>query len=123
VLMVLASAGVLAAFLISRTALSVLGRNWSFVAAVGRDHELVEHGPYASIRHPLYASFFLMTMATAVIWSRPAAIAVSGIIFAVGVWIRIRVEEKLLHEAFGLKFESYCRRVPGVLPIRRGKRV
>jgi protein-S-isoprenylcysteine O-methyltransferase Ste14 len=38
------------------------------------------------------------------------------IIFAAGLVIRVRTEEKLLRAAFGEEFEDYARRVPAVIP-------
>ena len=37
-------------------------------------------------------------------------------IFALGMVIRIRTEEKLLRAQFGQEFEEYAKRVPAVLP-------
>jgi protein-S-isoprenylcysteine O-methyltransferase Ste14 len=38
------------------------------------------------------------------------------VVFAIGMVIRVRSEEKLLRAAFGEKFEDYARRVPAVIP-------
>ena len=38
------------------------------------------------------------------------------VLFAVGLVIRVRSEEKLLRAAFGKEFEEYAKRVPAVLP-------
>ena len=105
-----AAVGAVASVLVSRWALQSLGENWDFVASVGRDHQLVESGPYAVLRHPLYLCFFVLTLATAVVWSQPLAIAIGGVVFVAGVWIRVRVEEKLLRAAFGERFEAYRRK-------------
>jgi protein-S-isoprenylcysteine O-methyltransferase Ste14 len=37
-------------------------------------------------------------------------------VFLIGTMIRIRSEEKLLHEAFGQEFENYTRNVAAMLP-------
>ena len=37
-------------------------------------------------------------------------------IFAIGMVIRVRSEEKLLRAEFGDEFEEYAKRVPAVLP-------
>ncbi|MGH8296450.1 MAG: methyltransferase family protein, partial [Steroidobacteraceae bacterium] len=36
-----------------------LGRNWSGVAAVKADHELITSGPYRWVRHPIYSGLAL----------------------------------------------------------------
>lgn len=102
----------------SYRALQALGPHWSFVAAVGPDHVLVQHGPYRVVRHPLYACFFGLTFATAMTWSTAFVIPVAMAIFAAGVWIRIRVEERLLRDRFGPDFSRYSREVPALLPLR-----
>src|SRR3989442_522767 len=36
-----------------------LGRNWSISLEMRKDHELITHGVYRHLRHPMYASIFL----------------------------------------------------------------
>jgi protein-S-isoprenylcysteine O-methyltransferase Ste14 len=38
------------------------------------------------------------------------------VLFAVGTWIRVRSEERLLRDAFGSDFEAYARNVPALIP-------
>jgi protein-S-isoprenylcysteine O-methyltransferase Ste14 len=47
----------LAGLLIAITSLAALGRSFGFVAA---DRGLKTHGPYAVVRHPIYASYLLI---------------------------------------------------------------
>ncbi|HEY1890908.1 MAG TPA: isoprenylcysteine carboxylmethyltransferase family protein [Steroidobacteraceae bacterium] len=42
-----------------------LGRNWSGVAALKADHELVTGGPYRWVRHPIYSGLALAFVGTA----------------------------------------------------------
>jgi len=44
-----------------------LGRNWSVSLEVRKDHRLVTHGVYRSIRHPMYAAIFLWSIAQALL--------------------------------------------------------
>jgi protein-S-isoprenylcysteine O-methyltransferase Ste14 len=41
---------------------------------------------------------------------------VAIVLFALGLLIRVRSEEKLLRAAFGEEFEEYARRVSAVVP-------
>jgi protein-S-isoprenylcysteine O-methyltransferase Ste14 len=43
-----------------------LGRNWSAEVTFKQDHELVETGPYALVRNPIYTGLLLMALGTAV---------------------------------------------------------
>lgn len=106
----------------SRLALKTLGRQWSFVAGVTSQHKLIQEGPYAVIRHPLYACFFALTLATGMVWAEPLGLLAGSVVFWIGVWIRVRTEENLLRETFGLEFERYVKNVPAFFPMPRRQR-
>ena len=40
-----------------------LGKNWSVSLEVRQGHQLIKHGVYRSIRHPMYASIWLWCLA------------------------------------------------------------
>src|SRR5688572_9175092 len=42
-----------------------LGQNWSKTLEIRKDHQLVRHGVYRWIRHPMYASIWLFGIAQA----------------------------------------------------------
>ena len=109
---VLAIASVWVCFEAART----LGRQWSLVARVIDNHELVMRGPYAVVRNPIYLAMFGMLVATGLAVSRWQALIVAAIVFLAGSAIRIRSEEKLLREAFGRRFDEYASRVPALFP-------
>jgi len=96
--------------------LKTLGQQWSFVAGVTAEHQLVQSGPYAVVRHPLYSCFFGLTLATGLVWTERAGLAIALIPFWIGVWIRVRTEEKTLRDTFGAEFDDYVRRVPAFFP-------
>jgi len=93
-----------------------LDRQWALVARVIEGHELIQRGPYAIVRNPIYLAMFGTWMATALAFSRWEAALPLLVIFLAGTAIRIRTEEKLLRSAFGAQFEDYARRVRAFLP-------
>lgn len=93
-----------------------MGRNWSVVARMRADHELVTEGVFAHLRHPIYVgmAFFLFAMALA--FGHMINLAVGVPLFLVGTWIRVHEEEKLLRAQFGPAFDAYAARVKRFLP-------
>jgi protein-S-isoprenylcysteine O-methyltransferase Ste14 len=93
-----------------------LGKQWALVARLIHDHELVQQGPYAVVRNPIYLAMFGNLLAIGLVLSRWEALIAAVVVFAAGTGIRIHSEEKLLREAFGPKFEDYARSVPAFFP-------
>ena len=98
------------------SAVRTLGKQWAFRARLIEDHKLITAGPYAYVRNPIYTGMLGMLIATGLATEHWIATIVAIPVFAVGMVIRVRSEEKLLREAFGEEFEEYARRVPAVLP-------
>ncbi len=96
-----------------------LGRQWRITAGVWDDHELVRGGPYSLVRHPVYASLFLLLLSTLLLLTPWMWVAVSLALFITGTEIRIRGEERLLKERFGKQFEDYRREVRAYIPFVR----
>jgi len=59
---------------------------------------------------------FGLMIATGLAFTTWWALGAATIVFLVGNCIRIRSEEKLLREAFGVQFDDYARRVPAFFP-------
>jgi protein-S-isoprenylcysteine O-methyltransferase Ste14 len=93
-----------------------LGRQWALVARVIEGHELIQQGPYALVRNPIYLAMLGMLVATGLTVSRWPALTVAIVVFMIGTEIRIRSEEKILREAFGHQFDEYARQVPAFVP-------
>jgi protein-S-isoprenylcysteine O-methyltransferase Ste14 len=92
----------------------VLGRNRTPFPRPQPDSELIQHGIYAWMRHPLYTSVMLASLGWAGIWqSWPAlAVAVGQIPFFLA---KARREEAWLRAQFP-GYAEYARRVPAFLP-------
>jgi len=96
-----------------------LGKQLRILAGLYPDHELIRTGPYAIVRHPVYASMFVMMLATGLLCARWPMLLLGIVLYIVGTEVRIRAEEGLLRARFGDAFEEYRRKVPAYLPFLR----
>ena len=90
-------------------------RSWRFRATLAEGHELATGGPYALVRHPIYAGLNLLAVGTAV-WIPMLLTWVAVALMVLGSDLRGRAEEKVLSEAFGEDYRRYCRRTRRFLP-------
>ncbi len=100
-------------------ALRTLGAHWRIQAVVTDRHQLVRDGPYAYLRHPVYAALFLMMIGTGLIQSTWLGLASGIIAYLAGTEIRVRAEDSLLLAQFGDNFEDYRSRVAAYMPFVR----
>lgn len=94
---------------------ATLGRNWSAVVQVKRDHELIERGPYRWVRHPIYTGLLMAYLGTSFAlgeWRGLLGTAIVGASF----WFKLRLEERWMREQFGARYEDYMRRVKALVP-------
>jgi protein-S-isoprenylcysteine O-methyltransferase Ste14 len=98
-------------------AIRALGEQWSLAARVVEGHKLVTQGPYSIVRNPIYTGMFGMLLATGLAVSHWIGLVIAIVIFAIGTFIRVRSEERLLREMFGPEFDAYARKVPAVIPF------
>jgi len=97
-----------------------LGRLWSGRVTQKADHRVIDSGPYALVRHPIYAGLILAAGATAVLRGRLSAFAGAALI-TLGSYIKARLEERFLREQLGKEeYDAYARRVPMLVPFTRG---
>jgi protein-S-isoprenylcysteine O-methyltransferase Ste14 len=107
------------AIVIAWSSVTHLGKQFRIRAGLYSDHELVRSGPYAIVRHPIYASMLLMLVCTLLLltpWQwMPLALAA----YLLGTEIRVRSEDRLLASRFGEQFLAYRRSVPAYIPFVR----
>jgi protein-S-isoprenylcysteine O-methyltransferase Ste14 len=115
-LAVLTVAIALASVWLVNSAARRLGKQWALAARLVEGHELIQDGPYRFVRNPIYTGMFGMLVATGLAAGRWFNLLIAIVMFAVGTYIRIRSEERLLRQAFGSKFEVYARDVPALIP-------
>ena len=98
------------------SAVRTLGKQWAVAARLVEGHKLITAGPYSFVRNPIYTGMLGMLVATGLAMEHWKHLVVAIVLFAIGLVIRVRSEEKLLRAAFGKEFEDYAQRVPAVLP-------
>jgi protein-S-isoprenylcysteine O-methyltransferase Ste14 len=99
-------------------AVHALGKQWSFQARVLEDHALIREGPYRFVRHPIYTGMFGMILAAGLAYDHWIGLLFAVVVFSAGTAIRVKSEEKLLREQFGIAFDNYARDVPAVIPLK-----
>jgi protein-S-isoprenylcysteine O-methyltransferase len=93
-----------------------LGRNWSATVTVKENHELIRTGPYAIVRHPIYAGLILAFLGTAIGFGELRGFIALPIL-AFGWKHKANVEERFMTEQFGAQYERYKREVKGLIPF------
>jgi protein-S-isoprenylcysteine O-methyltransferase Ste14 len=94
-----------------------LGRLWSSAITRKEEHRLVETGPYALVRHPIYTGIITALLATAATQATLLAL-LGAVLIAIGLWVKARTEERFLLAELGPDaYESYRSRVPMLIPF------
>jgi protein-S-isoprenylcysteine O-methyltransferase Ste14 len=94
-----------------------LGANWSGIVVTTKEgHELVQTGPYAIVRHPIYAGILLAMIGTALTLGTLASYI--GLLAGfVAIMFRVTIEERLMSHQFHEAFEAYRRRTKKLVPF------
>jgi protein-S-isoprenylcysteine O-methyltransferase Ste14 len=74
-----------------------LGPNWSATVTYREGHELVAHGPYRFVRHPMYVGFLLMISGTVINLGNISGLAALTLCVR-GTWWKLRQEELRLED-------------------------
>ncbi|HLZ61408.1 MAG TPA: isoprenylcysteine carboxylmethyltransferase family protein [Ktedonosporobacter sp.] len=98
-------------------AIIMLGRYFTPSVAVVADQQVVEDGPYKLIRHPSYTGLLIMFLGfglSSTNWLSLLALMGCALI---GLGYRIRVEERVLQEHLGQRYQEYMRRTKRLIPF------
>jgi len=98
-----------------------LGKLWSGEVTRKENHRVVDRGPYALVRHPIYTGIIFASFATAIL--RGAVLSFVGFATMTLSWyIKARLEESFLREELGSgDYDAYARRVPMLIPSVKGR--
>lgn len=94
-----------------------LGALWSSTVERKADHRIVDTGPYALVRHPIYTGILIASFATAAASGAPSAVLGAALV-TIGFWLKARLEERFLRDELGAAaYDAYRRRVPMLIPF------
>jgi protein-S-isoprenylcysteine O-methyltransferase Ste14 len=97
-----------------------LGANWSPSLEIGAEQTLTTEGIYRRIRHPMYASQWLWSMAQLLLLPNWIAGWSSLATFLPFYLSRVPNEERMMLDHFGEAYRAYAERTGRVLPRLRG---
>ncbi len=97
-----------------------LGKLWSGGIERMADHRVVDSGPYALVRHPIYTGLIAAAAAMAVIRATPWAL-LGLALYTAGFALKAKVEERFLDREVG-GYDGYRARVPMIVPFARRSR-
>lgn len=93
-----------------------LGKNWSVTLEIRKGHQVIKHGVYRSIRHPMYASFLLWCLGQGLLLENWLAGWSAVVTFALLYFIRTPREEEMMCEVFGQEYRDYMRQTGRIVP-------
>jgi protein-S-isoprenylcysteine O-methyltransferase Ste14 len=93
-----------------------LGLNWSPTLEIREKHELITRGIYGVIRHPMYASQWLLVIAQPLLLHNWIAGFLNLLVFIPFYLLRVKAEEQLMIERFGDQYRTYMQKVGAVFP-------
>jgi protein-S-isoprenylcysteine O-methyltransferase Ste14 len=97
-----------------------LGANWSPSLEIGAQHTLVTEGIYRTIRHPMYASQFVWSLAQALLLPNWIA-GLAGLASFLPLYLaRVPREERMMLDHFGDDYRAYAAQTGRIVPRLRG---
>src|SRR5579872_3351177 len=78
-----------------------LGGNWSITLEVREKHQLVTHGVYSRVRHPMYLALLIYSAGQALVLPNWLTGPSYGVAMVLLFALRVRAEEAMMLEQFG----------------------
>lgn len=93
-----------------------LGKNWSPSLEISAQQTLTTNGVYRMIRHPMYASQLLWSLAQALLLQNWIA-GLAGVVAFLPLYVvRVPREEQMMLDHFGDDYRSYCAQTGRIVP-------
>jgi protein-S-isoprenylcysteine O-methyltransferase Ste14 len=97
---------------------------WSFVAYrtvgtghyIDEDHQVVQSGPHALVRHPMYCAAAFIWLGLALAISDWALLTLTFAYVIPTYYFYAKEEEAMMVEGVGSKYAEYARKVPMLFP-------
>ena len=99
-----------------------LGRHFDMEVEVHEGHEVVDRGPFAIVRHPVYVGLAVHLIGGCLATGNGLLIAGTLLAAYPALYVRAAAEEGLLRARLGPAYDAYARRVPMLIPFWFGSR-
>ena len=80
--------------------------------------ELITHGPFNYVRHPLYSTLLLTLPPMMIIWLSDLLFVIPWVVILISSHYLVILEEKKMISIFGENYQKYKRFVPALLPLK-----
>ena len=92
-----------------------LAKNWTVATGVAEHHALIQSGPYAIVRHPIYSGIWLAMLGTALAVGELRAL-INLVVSVSEGWAKLNHEEAILQKEFPGAYAGYQHRVKKLIP-------
>jgi protein-S-isoprenylcysteine O-methyltransferase Ste14 len=93
-----------------------LRNNWSGEVAITEGQQFIRTGPYAIVRHPIYAGMLLALFGTMLVASTVGSL-LGSVLAILSLWQKAYIEEQFLTVEFGEQYVNYQREVKFLIPF------
>ncbi|MEL6657600.1 MAG: isoprenylcysteine carboxylmethyltransferase family protein [Bacteroidota bacterium] len=98
-------------------AIQTLGRFFTATVQIVDEHQVVQTGPYALVRHPSYTGAYLSYVGTGIMLEAWWGLAFAAVAMGIAYYQRISAEEETLLAHFGEAYEQYSQRTKRLIPF------
>ncbi len=91
-------------------------RDWAIKVEIIPGRVVMMSGPFRTSRHPLYAAYFMMLIATGFVWTFWYTCLAGILLYWIGTSIRIKAEEQPLIDSFDRRYADYLAKSAPMFP-------
>lgn len=92
-----------------------LGSYWSGTVTLKEGHKIIQSGPYAITRHPIYTGLFIAVFGSGMVQGEVRALIADALVLA-AIFRKSSIEEDLLISEFPEEYPNYRKKVKRLIP-------
>jgi protein-S-isoprenylcysteine O-methyltransferase Ste14 len=92
-----------------------MGRDWRMGVDPEGKNRLITDGPFAKVRHPIYALSIALMLCSVVVIPTPVMLVIAAVHITL-MYLKARNEESFLTNLYGQSYSEYCERTGRFLP-------
>jgi protein-S-isoprenylcysteine O-methyltransferase Ste14 len=97
-----------AGIVVRQWSVALLGSSFTVDVRVHQGQQVIDHGPYRFVRHPSYSGLLLTLAGIGLALDNWLSIICAVVVPAVGIVVRIRVEERALFDGLGEPYRRFA---------------